>query len=113
MSNDVDLSRIIDRIDKSALLTHEAAEKLAIELELARELAAQDRVQITRLIVLMQRLSTSVDRLEQTSKHVASDLAASISRADQAPTEVPGAGADAALRSGQTAAEVSASKNSD
>ena len=106
MSNLEELKCIVDRLDKASFLISESAKNLAVESELTRELAVQDRVQITRLIVLMQRLTEAVDRLEQTSHHVASDLAASITRADEAPTDIPGASADAALRSDHTSAEV-------
>lgn len=61
------------------------------ELAVQQQLIAQDRVQLARLLIL-------ANRLVQTGKDVAKDLAASIERADGAPA-VPGAGADAALRS--------------
>lgn len=104
---------IVERMDRAAKTALTAADKLAVELETQRDLAAQDRAQIARLIVLVQRLldalllnSAGVLRLEQTSVHVAEDLAHSIGRADLAPIDIPGAGADAALRSpGETAAE--------
>ena len=57
-------------------------------------------------------LTDSTGRLEQTTHHVADDLAASIVRADEAPKDIPGSGADAALRSaGETAAETAAHEN--
>lgn len=115
-----DLHAICDRLDKAASTAVQVAEKLAEELAVQRDLAATDRVQIARLIVLVQRLLDSaklnaegVERLEQTSAHVAEDLAASIVRADEAPVETPGAGADAALRSpGLTAAEIAGGRHS-
>lgn len=110
MSNTEELQHIVSRLDEASRLTVESAKNLAIEVELARELAAQDRVQVARLIVLMHRLTEAIERLEQTSHHVAKDLAASILRADEAPTDIPGAGADAALRSEHTAAEMAASE---
>lgn len=108
-----DLHAICLRLDQAASTALVVAEALAVELDVQRDLAAQDRVQIARLIVLVQRLLNSatlnaagVGRLEQTSVHVAEDLAADRARADAAPLDVPGAGADAALRSpGETAAE--------
>lgn len=108
MSDTEELRHIVSRIDEASRLNIESAKQLSLEAELARELAAQDRVQVARLIVLMKRLLDVADRLEQTSHHVAEDLAASVQRADQAPSEIPGAGADAALRSEHTAAEVAA-----
>lgn len=112
--NGIDLAHILAQMDTAAQLTINAAKKLAIEVEDARLLAEQDRVQISRLIMLVNRLIDQgevtlhgTQRLEKTAVHVAQDLAASIVRADKAPAETPGAGADAALRSpGETAAEV-------
>lgn len=109
-----DLRAITERLDAAARTTEAAARQLAHDLEHTRLLAEEDRIQISRLILLVQRLiqqgqSTlgGTQRLEQTAAHVAQDLAASIVRADEAPTETPGAGADAALRSpGETAAEL-------
>ncbi len=114
MSDTDDLRCIIRQLDlaaknatAAAQTAVDAAVKLALDVEDVRLLAAEDRVQISRLILLMQRLAQGTDRLEQTAAHVAEDLAASINRADHAPAETPGAGADAALRSpGETAAEV-------
>lgn len=111
MSNTDELKGIVSRMDEVSRLNVNSAKQLAFDLEVARELAAQDRVQVTRLIVLMQRLLEVAGRLEQTSHHVAEDLAASVQRADEAPSEIPGAGADAALRSEHTAAEVAASNS--
>ena len=67
-------------------------EVIASDLEEARRLAAEDRIQITRLIQLNQRLIRA-------GEVVAENLAASIGRADEADADTPGAGADAALRS--------------
>lgn len=114
MSAEVEaLQAIIVRMDTAARATEEVAQQLAANLEAAKELASEDRRQISRLILLTQRLieqgeSTlhGTERLEQTTAHVAEDLAASIGRADRADADTPGAGADAALRSaGETAAE--------
>ncbi len=64
---------------------------------------------VRRLIAQGEITLHGTQRLESTAAHVAQDLAASIIRADAAPLTMPGAGADAALRSpGQTAAEVAA-----
>lgn len=106
---------VLDR-DVLAQTTMTAARALAIAVEETRLLAAEDRIQISRLILLVQRLTqqgedtlTVTQRLEQTAAHVAQDLAASIVRADRAPADEAGAGADAALRSpGETAAQVAA-----
>lgn len=114
MSNTEELQHIVERMDRAAQLVDQAAAKLALDLEEARLLAAEDRIQISRLIILVQRLTqqsestlSGTQRLEATTKHVAEDLAASIVRADEAPTETPGASADAALRSaGETAAQI-------
>ncbi len=134
MTETENLQKIIDRLDATihkmeaaavrlvldrdilAQATVSAAQSLAIAVEETRLLAAEDRIQISRLILLVQRLTqqgestqAAAERLEQTAAHVAQDLAASINRADHAPVETPGAGADAALRSpGETAAEVAA-----
>lgn len=101
-----DLAAIVERLDAAARTTEAAARALAADLEEARQLAAEDRVQIARLILLVRRLTAQgevmlhgTQRLERTAEHVAADLAASIARADQAPADTPGAGADAALRS--------------
>lgn len=114
MSDNAELKQIVLLMEAAARETTIVARKLAFDLEEARLLAVEDRVQISRLILLIQRLTqqsadnkAGTDRLEQTAVHVAEDLAASIVRADHAPAETPGAGADAALRSpGETAAQV-------
>lgn len=95
---DEQLKEILGRLDTAA----RKVEDVALQ-------AAEDRVQISRLILLTGRLLESTGRLEDTTHFVAEDLAASVVRADGADAETPGAGADAALRSaGQTAAEVAA-----
>lgn len=106
-----DLSEKLDRILTEL---HDAREERHVQAVLAQA----DRVQISRLIVLLGRVlkaaghtGEAVDRLEQTAMFVAEDLAASIVRADQADRSVAGAGADAALRSaGETAAQVAAAE---
>lgn len=116
MIDNTDLEILAARMDSAARLTVESARRLAVDLEETRMLAAEDRVQIARLIILVKRLTEMGDetraatgRLERTTEHVAEDLAASIQRADEAPAETPGAGADAALRSpGETAAQAAA-----
>lgn len=112
MEADPELQKIVEMLNTSATVTREVARQLAVDLEVARKLAAADRVQISRLLVLVGRLLEAVQsnsegtlRLEHTAANVAEDLAASITRADEAPSETPGAGADAALRSPGTAAE--------
>lgn len=113
MSDNDELKTIVLLMKDAATETAKVAMLLGQELEQDRLLAAEDRVQISRLILLMQRLteqgngnSEGMARLEQTAQHVAEDLAASIVRADGADVQTPGAGADAALRSpGETAAE--------
>ncbi len=107
MSDTDDLRCIIERLDAAAKMTAGAAAQLASELEVTRLLAAEDRVQMSRLILLVQRLTQQGQSAEMTAAHVAQDLADSNVRADEAPSETPGAGADAAMRSaGETAAEV-------
>jgi hypothetical protein len=110
------LRLVLDR-DVLAGSTRSAAMSLATAVEETRLLAAEDRIQISRLILLVQRLTqqgedalAGTQRLEKTANRVAQDLAADRVRADEAPP-IPGAGADAALRSpgpGETAAEVAA-----
>lgn len=80
MCEPYELQAVLDRLDK-------AAEGLV----LAQKELMEDRRQIARLIVLVQRLTEGADV-------VAANLANSIERADDAE-EVPGAAADAALRS--------------
>lgn len=107
------LKRIIEQLDAAARQTERVARQLAINLEMALEQSTEDRRQISRLILLTQRLTAQgemtmhgTERLERGAAHVAEDLAASITRADEADIRTPGAGADAALRSpGETAAE--------
>lgn len=77
------------------------------ELRLAREdlavqqaLIAEDRVQISRLLVLANRLMAAVESAAQKADVIADDLAAAVGRADAAP-DTPGASADAALRSAE------------
>lgn len=103
-----ELEQIIARLDRAATLTEEAARKLAFNLEESKLLIEEDRVQIARLILLVRRLTEQgadtlegTKRLESAASHVAEDLAARQNRADGAPS-IPGAGADAALRSGET-----------
>lgn len=117
MSNNAEeLQSIVERLDAAARKTENAAQHLAVDLAESQRLAEEDRVQISRLILLVQRLTAQGEvtlsgtrRLEIGAAHVAEDLAASIVRADAAPAVLPGAGADAALRSpGETAAEVAA-----
>lgn len=145
MSGTEELQAILDRMDAVAVKTETAARqlavdleatahkteivarrlavdlektaaKLALDLEEARLLAAEDRIQISRLILLVQRLTqqgkvtlNGTQRLERTAAHVAQDLADSIERADGADMDKPGASADAAFRSvGETAAEAAA-----
>lgn len=111
-----DLQDVVHMLSNAARTTAAAAKQLALDLEETRLLAAEDRIQISRLILLVQRLIAQgeltlhgTQRLENTAVHVAQDLAASIVRADDAPTDTPGASADAALRSpGETAAQVAA-----
>lgn len=113
MSNTEELHAIVERMDAAARTSAAAAAKLAYDLEAATLLLAEDRVQIARLILLVRRLIDQgevtlhgTQRLEQTAAHVAQDLAADRVRADDAPADTPGAGADAALRSpGETAAQ--------
>lgn len=109
----VQVNEVARDASEASKQANEAASKLSLEMQLQRELAVADRAQISRLIVLAQRLLENVDkaalgtdRLEKTAEHVAEDLAASIGRADAADADTPGAGADAALRSaGETAAQ--------
>lgn len=49
----------------------------------------------------IKRLEATVDRMEAATKVVADNLAASINRADHADDAIPGASADAALRTGE------------
>lgn len=99
MDTSEDLQTVVECLQTTAA-------QLNAALEDARRLAAEDRVQISRLILLTRRLleatglnAEGIERLETTAHFVAEDLAASIQRADAAPSETPGAGADAALRS--------------
>lgn len=101
-----ELQALVDRLDAAASKAEAAAKQLAVELEESRRLAEEDRVQVARLILLVQRLTAQgeftlhgTQRLERAAASVASDLAASVGRADEAE-DTPGAAADAALRSG-------------
>lgn len=95
---DTDLKPVLDRLD--AVLDRLDAQQKRTEaraeaLEIANELLAEDRRQISRVIVLLRRVIEG-------SEHVAADLAASIARADGGSLDTPGASADAALRSAAT-----------
>lgn len=50
--------------------------------------------------ILLNRLEATVNRMEKATKVVAENLASSIDRADHADDAIPGASADAALRTG-------------
>lgn len=113
------LRQILVKMDEAAEATAKVAVQLAHDLEEAKELASEDRRQIARLILLTKRLTEQgedtlhkTESLQETAVHVAEDLAASIERADEAPADLPGAGADAALRSpGPTSAQIAEAAN--
>lgn len=107
MTDSEDLHAIIDRLDAAAAKAEDAAERLADEAEAVWLLAAEDRIQIARLILLVGRLTRQAGRLEAGAAVVAEDLAASTGRADDAG-DVPGVAADAALRSAAPSEEDSA-----
>lgn len=68
--------------------------KLHNMIQEAREVAG-------RQIAVSLRLESMVARMEDATQIVAKNLASSIDRADRADGAVPGASADAALRTGQ------------
>lgn len=93
-------------VTEAAARLEAATTKITACLEEARLEAEQDRIQIARLILLTQRLLEQgsvtlhgTQRMERAAEAVASDLAASVERADRSDTATPGSGADAALRS--------------
>lgn len=100
------LRDVVNRLDAAASANAAAAEILKVQVEAARQLAVQDREQTTRLIVLIDRVTTKVDagnasgvRMEAGAAVVAQDLADRHTRADAVGEGHPGEAADAAVRS--------------
>lgn len=101
------LRDVVNRLDAAAGVNAAAAEVLRIQVEASRLLSVQDREQMARIIILMDRLTVKVDagdeqrsRMERKQAEVASDLRKSHERAD-AVDGVAGEASDAASRSGQ------------
>lgn len=100
------LRDVVNRLDEAAKQNKAAGELLKIGVEAARQLAEQDRAQLQRLIILLDRVTVKVDagaatglRNERAAGIVAEDLAAAHARADAATSTDAGAAADAAASS--------------
>lgn len=98
------LRDVVNRLDVAAGENKSAAEVLKVGVETVRQLAQQDREQLMRLIVLLDRLTIRVDdvtktghRIELQAEHVAGDLAGAHRRANEV-VGAPGAAADAAAQ---------------
>ncbi len=107
----------IDRLEAAASKNSFDSEVLKVQVEATRMLAIQDREQLSRLLLHLDRLTVKVDtgdiergkilsgndRIEAAAAVVASDLAESYERADAVPPgKIPGEAADAASRSNPT-----------
>lgn len=100
------LRDVVDRLEDAADHNRQASELLKVGVEASRLLAEQDREQLQRLIVLVDRLTVRVDagaatssRIEKAATGVAEDLANAHKRADDiAHGGDAGAAADAASR---------------
>lgn len=95
----------VNRLEAAARENKAASEVLAVNVEAARQLAAQDRAQIANLVVLLETVSAkqresikTVDRLEAGGRLVAQNLDEAQTRAEQVEGGEPGAAADAAVR---------------
>ncbi len=113
------LRDVVDRIEDAAKENVTAGELLKIQVEASRQLAVQDREQLQRLLLVMDRLTVKTDagevsrqdeaqRVQENlavAQHKVDDLATdrddARQRADAAPEGVPGQAADAASRSGE------------
>lgn len=100
------LRDVVNRLEEKANRVEQAGELLKVGVEAAKQLAEQDREQLQRLIVFVDRLMVRVDagaatssRIEKAATGVAEDLAEAHKRADTvAHGGEAGAAADAASR---------------
>lgn len=100
------LRDVVNRLEDAANHNKQSGELLKVGVEASRLLAEQDREQLQRLIVLLDRLTVRVDagvatssRIEKAATSVADDLAEAHRRADDvAHGGDAGAAADAASR---------------
>lgn len=101
------LRDVVNRLDHAANENKSSAEVLKVQVESSRILAVQDREQLQRLILFLDRLTVKIDagdvvrdRMEAATVVVAEDLAETHLRADQVgPGHAPGTASDAASRS--------------
>lgn len=100
------LRDVVNRLETTSIEAKSAIDILRVSLEGSRQLADADRVQIARLLVLLDRLQlqsdTNTGRIMDASElaaglaaGVATDLADSHARATAASSSVPGESADA------------------
>lgn len=100
------LRDVVNRLEDAAVENKQSSELLKVGVEASRLLAEQDREQLQRLIVLLDRLQVRVDasaatgkRIEAAAVEVADDLAKAHKRADEvAHGGDAGEAADAASR---------------
>lgn len=105
-NNGTTLRDVVDRLEDAAEHNKQSGELLKVGVEASRLLAEQDREQLQRLIVLVDRIQVRVDagaasqlRTEKAAEGVANDLAEAHRRADEvAHGGDAGAAADAASR---------------
>lgn len=96
------IDKLVDAADDSRI----TAKEVRIGAESARQLALDDRTQLSRLLGELRQLATTVtagaegvDRLEVGAGIIADDLADSHRRADEVEDGTPGEAADAHARS--------------
>lgn len=114
------LRDVVNRLEDAARANHQSGEVLKVGVESAKQLADQDRQQLLRLIVLLDRLTTKVDSAgtiaagvardlavaQVAVDGVAEDLAVAHRRADEVPHGAdPGTAADAAAKQSISEAE--------
>lgn len=100
------LRDVVNRLEHAATANTAASQVLRVEVEASRQLAVQDREQLQRLILSLDRITVKIDagdvvrdRMEAATGVVASDLAEAHQRADAiGPGHETGAASDAAAR---------------
>jgi len=88
------LRDVVNRLEQAAIEARESIDLLRISIESNRQLSAEDRIQIAKLLILIEGLQTKADDAAQTATDVAEDLKNSHDRAAEAGNK-PGESADA------------------
>lgn len=93
------LRDVVNRIEKAAIENQTAAQVLSVNLDATKRLAEQDRAQIARLLIVLDRVNAKVDVQAEEAGVIADNLEASHKRAEEHPIESPpGEASDAAMR---------------